>query len=336
MSNAIEWAIIGTGFISNTVAQAIHASPGSTLAAVGGRTAESVEEFARQHGVARHTVAVDELLADPAIDVIYVGTPNHAHHPLVIPAAAAGKAVLSEKSLTRTRATAQQLVDAVTEHDTLFVEGLMYLAHPLYAQVVNFLQGDEIGELRSVSGWYNADIHKVANPAGGGTIYNLGCYPVSLLHLVVQTMCGNDAFAERTTTATGNRVRDMGAGGATHDIVNDAALAVRFSNGVLATLQSSDSHGMDHGFAVSTSRGLLRWETNPWLPSPDANTVVWEPHDGEPRTIEFADGHDAFFHQVQMIERLVAAGATRARRPSPRPNDSLEIMQLLTEWEAAI
>lgn len=327
----LRWAIVGTGFISNTVAEAIHASPGSMLSAVAGRTAASVEAFARRHGVARHTTAIDELLVDPTIDVIYVGTPNHAHHPVVMSAAAAGKPVLSEKSLTRSMETAGLLVDAVTEHGTLFVEGLMYLAHPMYERVADFLTTDEIGELRSVSGWYHADIHAVANPAGGGTIYNLGCYPVSLLHLVVQTMCGSDAFGQRSITASGNRLSDQG-----HDTVVDAALTVRFANGVLATLQSSDTHGMDHGFAVSTSRGLLRWETNPWLPEPDANAVTWVPHDGKPQTIQVADGNDAFFHQVQMIERLVAAGATQANRPSPRPSDSLEILGLLTEWEAAV
>lgn len=330
-SGQLRWAIVGTGFISNTVADAIAATPGSVLVAVGGRTLSAVTDFATRHGITRATDDVESLLTDPAIDVIYVGTPNHAHHPVVRQATAAGKPVLSEKSLTRTLATANELLHAVRANNTLFVEGLMYLAHPLYATVVDLLTSGQIGELRAVSGWYHADIHTKANPAGGGTIYNLGCYPISLLHLVVQAMCGSNTFAARTVAATGNRMLVDG-----HDIVADAALTVRFDNGVLATLQSSDTHGMDHGFAVATTTGTLQWLTNPWLPAAESNKVVWQPHEGEARTIDVADGHDAFFHQVQLMERLIAAGATQAERPSPQLDDSLEIMALLTEWEAAI
>ena len=44
--------------------------------------------------------------------------------------------------------------------------------------------------------------------------------------------------------------------------------------------------------------------------------------------------HDAFFHQTKLVERCVTAGQTEADRPSPRLADSLEIMELLTTWEA--
>jgi hypothetical protein len=45
--------------------------------------------------------------------------------------------------------------------------------------------------------------------------------------------------------------------------------------------------------------------------------------------------HDAFYHQTKMVERALAIGAKEAPRPSPRLSDSVEIMQFLTDWEAA-
>lgn len=328
---ALRWAIAGTGFISNTMAEAIASSPGSVLQAVGGRRDAAVAEFASRYKPRWTSTDLDELATAVDIDAVYVATPNHAHHPVAIAAAKAGKAVLCEKSLTRTMRTAEELVAAVQSYETLLVEGLMYLAHPLYDVVLDRLASGALGELRAVSGWYHADIHTRANPAGGGTLYNLGCYPVSLLHLVVQTMCGPGAFADRELVAVGNRQVVDG-----HDIVVDAALSARFSNGVTATLQSSDTHGMDHGFAVATTEGVLRWKTNPWLPTGGDNVVEWQPHDAPIERLQVADGHDAFFHQVQLIERLVAAGATEAERPSPRLADSLEIMAMLTDWGAAV
>jgi len=47
-------------------------------------------------------------------------------------------------------------------------------------------------------------------------------------------------------------------------------------------------------------------------------------------------GHDAFYHQVKMIETALKDGKTQATRPSPTLSDSLDIMGLLTEWDTAI
>ncbi len=328
MSSVVRWAVLGTGFISHTMIDAVAGSEGSVVSLVAGRDGEKVAEFQATHGIARGTTSFLEAIEDPDINAVYIGLPNHAHHELALAAAAAGKAVLSEKSLTRTMPTAEQLITGLEARDALFVEGLMYLSHPLYRKVVQLLTDGRLGALRSVSGFYAADIAAVVNPAGGGTLYNLGCYPASLLHLVVQTMCGDDAFAERSVTAVGTRDE-------TGNVV-DAATSVRFGNGVLATLQSSDTHGMDHAFEVTGTNGTLRWATNPWLPVAGDNVLEWHGHDAPAERIVIADPHDAFHHQVKMMEAAITTGQRQAIRPSPRWSDSLEIMAFLTEWEAAI
>lgn len=322
----MRWAIVGTGFISHTVINAIKLSESSTIEVIAGRSSERLADFASQYDISSTTVDVDEVLSNPDVDIVYIGLPNHKHHELVIAAAAAGKAVLSEKSLTTTMATAHELVDGVTKHETFFVEGLMYLSHPVIARFTELLLDGRLGPLRSVRGSYAANIAHLVNPAGMGTIYNLGCYPVSLLHLVIQTMSGHDVFRDRTTLGVGNLSEHD------HNVV-DAAMIVRFGNGVLANLQSSDSYGNGSEFAVGGENGVLRFETNPWLPVAGANVITWTPFEGVQETIIVEDDFDAFTHQVKMVERNVAAGRTEAERPSPRLSDSIEIMEMLTEWE---
>lgn len=308
---------------------AIAASDGSTVEMIAGRNPDGVAALASEFSVPRHGVDLAALYADPDVDVIYVGLPNHVHHEAVLAAAAAGKPVLSEKSLTTTMRDAHALVDGVREHGTFFVEGLMYLAHPVIQRFVELVSDGRLGTIRSISGRYAADIWQVVNPEGRGTIYNLGCYPASLLHLVMQTAFGEDAFASRSIHGAGHRSRS-------DDTIADAALTIRFDNGVLASLCSSDSYGMTHDFLVEGDRGVLRFATNPWLPVAGENVITWQPFDAEAtnETIVVHDEHDAFFHQVKMVERHVAAGAVEAARPSPRLTDSIEIMELLTDWEA--
>ncbi len=322
----LRWAILGTGFISNTVIEAIGLSDGSRVDLIAGRDDAKIADFQARHVIPR-AASYDQAIADPEIDVIYIGLPNHQHHPFAIAAAEAGKAVVSEKSLTTTMDSAVALVAAARRHETFFVEGLMYLAHPLYEAFGGLLTEGRVGKLQSINGRYGADIAGLVNPAGRGTIYNLGCYPVSLAQFVVQTMLGDTSFSERKVTATG--IVDPTSG-----TVSDAALAVRFGDGVLATLQSSDNYGNTSEFSVAGDNGVLRFATNPWLPVAGDNIVTWQPHDGDVEQIVINDPHDAFYHQVKMVEHHLAAGHTEAARPSPRLVDSIEIMVLLTEWEA--
>lgn len=205
----LRWGILGTGFISDKMLAAIAASAGSQAVAVAGRQPDRAQALAEGWNIPRVHRDPQALLADPEVDVVYIGTPNHTHHALTIAAAAAGKAVLAEKSLTTTMDEAHALARAVRQQGTFFAEGLMYLAHPLIAQLVALLRDGRLGRLRAVQGQYAADIWQVTNPAGQGTLFNLGCYPVSLLHLVVQTCCGPSAFADRQLAGFGGVHRAM-------------------------------------------------------------------------------------------------------------------------------
>lgn len=109
----LRWGILGTSFISDTMAQAIIGSDASRIEAVAGRDPQRLSNFAARHGIAKHYSGYDALLDDPAIDVVYVGLPNNMHHEAVIRAAEKGKAVLSEKSLTTTMEEADALAKAV-------------------------------------------------------------------------------------------------------------------------------------------------------------------------------------------------------------------------------
>ena len=322
----LNWAILGTSFISDTMAEALLASKGSRIASVFGRDPQRLAAFAQAHGIEKTSTAIDAILDDPAIDVVYVGLPNHIHAEAVCAAAARGKAILSEKSLTRTVEEAEALVAAVSKADIFFLEGLMYLAHPLMAAAGDIIASGRLGRLRSVSGYYAAEIAQFANPLGGGTIFNLGCYPASLLHYVVEAGFGGDAFRGYRCVATGNISASDGT-------VCEASLAMRFENGLIATLQSTDSFGMDHAFTVLGEKGALRFITNPWLPVAGDNVIEVTAYGQAPERIIVTSDRDAFGHQVQLVEDCLSQGLKCAPRPSPNPAHSLEIMKLLCEWE---
>ena len=92
------------------------------VAAVASRDPARAAAFARDTGVARVHPTYDALLADPAIEAVYVPLANALHAEWAQRAAAAGKHVLCEKPLATSAAEARAMVDAAKRHGVYLVE----------------------------------------------------------------------------------------------------------------------------------------------------------------------------------------------------------------------
>ncbi|KAH8170204.1 oxidoreductase family, NAD-binding rossmann fold domain-containing protein [Sarocladium implicatum] len=333
----LRWAILGTSFISHTVVSAIQSSPSSTVVSVFGRDQARLTSFADKFNIpVRHSTSIGDLLDDATapVDVVYVGLPSHLHAEATIAAAKRGKAILSEKSLATTMKDSEEMIKAVREAGVFFMEGLMYRCHPLITKIGEILKAGTLGDVLSIEGHYSSNIWKKANPLGKGTIYNLGCYPVSLLQFVMECTNGAASF-----TAAGRKVSGLGNvatdGGVRH--VRDAALVMRFANGTLATIQSSDSHGKSFSFTVQGSQGTLRCITNPWLPSAgEDNVVEVTKKSGETERIVVKGEWDAFGYQVRRVEEGIRGGKVEGEWPAAGWQTSIDIMGLLLDWEEDI
>ena len=78
----MNWGILATGTIANKFATTVNAmaAEGERLAAVGSRRAESAKAFAAQYNIPHWHASYEELAADPAVDAIYIATPNALHY----------------------------------------------------------------------------------------------------------------------------------------------------------------------------------------------------------------------------------------------------------------
>src|SRR5215831_8200331 len=80
-SQTLGWGIVGLGRIAATeIAPAITASGSGVLVSVVSRDQGRAEAFARDHGAAGALDDYAKMLADPAVQAVYIATPN-AQHP---------------------------------------------------------------------------------------------------------------------------------------------------------------------------------------------------------------------------------------------------------------
>jgi predicted dehydrogenase len=182
----INWGILSTAKIGvNKVIPALQRSTRGTVAALGSRDRERATAVAQQLGIPRVHGSYEALLADPAIDAVYIPLPNHLHVPWSIRALEAGKHVLCEKPLGLTAREAQDLVDAAKKYPRLKVmEAFMYRHHPQWQRAKALVAAGGIGELRLVQAFFsywNVDPQNIRNMAeiGGGGMMDIGCYCVS-------------------------------------------------------------------------------------------------------------------------------------------------------------
>src|SRR5664279_1428120 len=111
-------AVIGSGFIGTVHVEALRRL-GVTVHGILGSTPERAAQRATHLGVARAYASLDELLADPRVDVVHVTSPNQLHFPQVKAILAAGRHVVCEKPLAVISAESAELVQLAGSSDRI-------------------------------------------------------------------------------------------------------------------------------------------------------------------------------------------------------------------------
>lgn len=178
----LRWGVMGAARIAREyLAPAIHKSRSGVLEAVASHDEGRAAALAAPYG-ARAITGYDALLADPAIDAVYVPLANVDHVPWTLKALAAGKHVLCEKPVAMDVAGVDALIAARDAAGRLCAEGFMVVHHPQWVRAREIVASGELGGIRQVDGvftYHNVDPANIRNraDAGGGALRDIGVYP---------------------------------------------------------------------------------------------------------------------------------------------------------------
>jgi predicted dehydrogenase len=186
----LNWGLLSTARINRALIPPLQVSKRNHLLAVASRTQESADKYAREHKISRAYGTYAALLADPEIDVIYNSLPNHLHAEWTIKAIEAGKHVLCEKPLALSVEAVDAIKAAARRHGRVVAEAFMYRHHPQTLKVQELVRSGSLGTLKLVRGSFCYILNREGNiridPAmGGGSIWDVGCYPISYARAVI-------------------------------------------------------------------------------------------------------------------------------------------------------
>ncbi|MCV2488857.1 Gfo/Idh/MocA family oxidoreductase [Geodermatophilus sp. YIM 151500] len=310
----IGWGLVGLGRIADTeIAPAIAASANGALAGVVSRDAAKAEDFAGRHGAAAAYDDYRALLEDPAVDAVYVATPNGLHADQVVAAAEAGKHVLCDKPLATTVADAERAVAACAAAGVRLGVTFQTRNHEGMREIRDLLAAGGIGSVRLAQVELGPGRMLPQNwrtdpeMAGAGVMNNLGVHAYDLLRYLL-----GSEVVEATA------VVDVEPGFR----VDTLALALlRFENGALAYVNANQSlPNPQQNLSICGTEGTVlgRNVTRPNL----AGSISVIGRDGTTERAVSSTG--AFLATVENFADAVLHG----REPSPSGVDGLRSVEL--------
>lgn len=203
----IKWGIIGLGSIALQFCQGLLFSEQSELYALASTNKQKEDLFKSQFEFSTFHNSYESLLKDKNVDVIYIASPNHAHFPQALQAIEAGKHVLCEKPACLTPEDLQALQEKAKQNNVFFMEALWTAFLPNIRYILDTIKSNKLGKIQHISSSfgfkaeYIEDSRLFSKKLGGGSVYDIGIYPILLSHLCLGTP--NKINAQNTFAPTG-------------------------------------------------------------------------------------------------------------------------------------
>jgi predicted dehydrogenase len=294
----LNWGILAPGRIARKFAEDLRLVPGARLAAVGSRSAATAAAFATTYAdqTCRAYGSYQELVADPAVDVVYVASPHALHLEHARLALDADKPVLCEKPLTMNAAEAEALVQLARSRDLFLMEAMWMACHPVILALREALKSGKFGEPRQL----HADLggvdevaanDRLVDPAlGAGALLDRGIYPLTFAHLMLGS-------AHSVTAAAVLSARGYDA---------DIAIAGRYERGAVAAMTASTTSHSPGTATIATTQGLIELPAGFHHPG----FAIFRPERGDPIKVNGAEPiiGSGLGNEAVEVARCLAAG----------------------------
>ena len=238
--------IIGTGWIAEKAAITLNGMDNCEALAVGSRSQEKAVAFASKWGIAKAHGSYRELIDDPDVDLVYVGTPHSHHFDVTKEALLAGKPCLVEKAFMANYRQAKEIVDLAHDRKVFLAEAIWTRYQPVVEMVRQLMKDGRIGIPRLLTatlGYSMGEKPRIMRPdLCGGALLDLGVYALNFVRMF---------FPADIVSMESQCVKsDTGM-----DLTN--AISMVLSDGMLCNLQSSAACVGDNIGVIAGTEGNL-------------------------------------------------------------------------------
>ena len=247
----INWGILGMGRMGISFANAIKETSNSKLIATASNSGKVFGNFENR--------SYESLINDKNIDAIYIATLHNSHVDLIKKIIETQKKILCEKPIATSLQSFLEVEKLMLDKKIKFYEGIAYYSHPQTIEVLNLIDNDEIGNIEKIESTfgfkarYRPSSRLYNKELGGGSILDLGCYPISFFMLFAK-------LQEKIFIS--NKKLNYAKSG----VDDEATATLNYDNKFEGKIHVSIKSNLENSCTIYGSKGFIKVK-EPWSPS---------------------------------------------------------------------
>lgn len=314
----IKMAILGAGAIAVKMANTITKMDHVEAYAIAARDLCRAQAFADIHGFTRAYGSYEEMLADEAVDLVYIAVPHSHHFRMAKMCLEAGKNVLCEKAFTVNADQAKTLLALAKEKKLLLTEAMWTRYMPSRKMINDIIASGVIGEVTSLTanlGYELGDVKRIWDPQlAGGALLDVGVYLLNFAMMV---------FDGKITDVTAKAVFKNGV-----DMIDN--IIMDFEGGRSACMQCNVSAAQNRSGDIFGTKGYLE-VTN--INNPEL-IKVFDADYKEIASYPVPQQITGYEYEVEACVRAIETGALEC--PEMPHAETIKVMELMDsirkEW----
>lgn len=311
------FAILGAGKIACALAKAVNGLEDVNAYAVASRDLERAKTFADTWGFEKAYGSYEEMLADPAVDLVYVATPHSHHMEHAKLCISYGKPVLCEKAFTANAKQAEELLSFAKEKGVFITEAIWTRYMPSRRKIDEIIASGIIGEVQGLQcnlGYEMTQKGRLNDPAlAGGALLDVGVYCLNFAAMVLGT--------DIVSTSSGVILRPTG-------VDAQANIFLTYRNGAGASLYTTMMSATDRVGYIYGSKGYLEVQN---INNPEEIRVVDNDH-RLIRKVEIPAQINGYEYEVLACRKALEEG--RLECEEMPHEETLRIMRQMDELRA--
>jgi predicted dehydrogenase len=316
----VRFGIIGLGKIAHKFAEDLIYVDGCTLQAVGSRSLHKAKDFGTIYKSVQHYGSYEEVARDPNVDVVYIATPHVFHFENTMLCLKACKAVICEKPFAMNLKQVEKMIFTAKEHHVFCMQALWTRFIPATNKVLELLELKTIGDIHKLTANFgykattNPSSRLIAKELGGGSLLDIGIYPIFLSQL----------FLGKPETI--NAKAQMMVNG----VDETCSITMFFNNGATAQLTSTFLEQTSNEAVLYGSKGSITMHA----PFHHTEFLTVEINGEQPYQIKTPLINNGYTHEIEEVRNCLINGQLESDQMSHL--NSLDLMKTMDLVRAQI
>ena len=329
----MKWGIIGLGHMAKNFANSINELEETQLIGVSTRSLFKLIKFGYRFKINPSNLYKNykKLLSSDNIQNVYIGTLNNSHFEIIKEAINAGKNILCEKPITINLEQALEVREKLVKSKVFFMEGIAYRSHPQTNHIVKLIKQNAIGKIVKIKSCFGFNAGKPNKKSrlynkdlGGGSILDLGCYPISISNLIANL--NNEKENLPIISKVKGEFCETG-------VDTDLYAELKYPNGVMSEIQLSITKNLENTTTIFGTNGVL-CILDPWLPKKE-NTINIKINN-EQKELKSLSDLSLFANQIDVFEKVVKDKGLQSNYHSMNIDNSVNCMNILMQLKKKI